>query len=196
MGDKSSKKSSKRSRDEQPALEAAPAAEAAPAPVEVVKPKKSKKADKATTDDATTTTAEPVEPVASTSTSTDPSPAADADAAAEEAEVPAMSHKEKRLAKRRKLQGLDEPAPAAAEHTSKPQIGSKMAPKPGTIGAQAPAPVVGATPAKGSFGIWVGNMNFATPSKDLLAWFENRGLREITRINMPGGKRSHEANRG
>jgi len=201
MGDKSSKKSSKRSRDEPAPVEAAPAAEAAPSPAKADKPKKSKKADKAAAEtDAPTTATEPTEPVASTSASTE-APAAGAEGEGEGegeggAEVPALSHKEKRLAKRRKLQGLEDPATAEAASSSKPKIGSKMAPVPGTIGAQPAAPVVGATPAKGSFGIWVGNMNFATPSKDLLAWFENRGLRDIVRINMPGGKRSHEANRG
>lgn len=39
-------------------------------------------------------------------------------------------------------------------------------------------------------------MNYATASKDLIAWLEQRGLKEITRINMPGGKRAYEANRG
>nr|CRX78986.1 hypothetical protein ls5930a1_00059 [Leucosporidium scottii] len=132
-----------------------------------------------------------------------PPAAADSPAVASSAETtddtPALSHKEKRLAKRRKLAGLPErpPAPppdsvAAIQSTSSvPTIGSQRAP-----GNHEGGIAVGATPAKGAQGIWVGNMNFATTSKDLLAWFEERGLKEVTRINMPKGKRSHENNRG
>lgn len=108
-----------------------------------------------------------------------------------EDDTPALSHKEKRMAKRRKLAGIPERAPAPVLPSSVPTIGSQRAP-----GGHEGGIAVGATPAKGAHGIWIGNMNFATTSKELLAWFEERGLREITRINMPKGKRSHENNRG
>ncbi|KAM0746457.1 hypothetical protein T439DRAFT_329889 [Meredithblackwellia eburnea MCA 4105] len=97
-------------------------------------------------------------------------------------EVPAMSHKEKRLAKRRKLAleasgaTVDESTPAAA---TAPTV-----------------PAVGQTPAKSAHGIWVGNLSFKTSSRVLLDWFAQRGLKEVTRVNMPGGKRATEANRG
>lgn len=105
-------------------------------------------------------------------------PLADDVAGVDEDDTPALSHKEKRLAKRRKLSGIEEPVKAAAA----PVV-------PG-------GPTVGNTPAKSAHGVWVGNMNFNTTSKLLLAWFEDRGLKEVTRINMPGGKRTGEANRG
>ncbi|KAK4704659.1 hypothetical protein P7C70_g1554, partial [Phenoliferia sp. Uapishka_3] len=110
-----------------------------------------------------------------------PPPLADGeDAAAGDAEddTPALSHKEKRLAKRRKLSGIEPPVKAATE----PVL-------PG-------GPIIGNTPAKSAHGVWVGNMNFNTTSKLLLSWFEDRGLKEVTRINMPGGKRVGENNRG
>ena len=95
---------------------------------------------------------------------------------------------------KRSSKALDAPPPADAaiqSTSSVPTIGSQRAP-----GNHEGGIAVGATPAKGAQGIWVGNMNFATTSKDLLAWFEERGLKEVTRINMPKGKRSHENNRG
>ena len=107
-----------------------------------------------------------------------PPPLADGDDAADDDDTPALSHKEKRLAKRRKLSGIDEPVKPVAV----PVL-------PGGI-------TVGNTPAKSAHGVWVGNMNFNTTSKLLLAWFEDRGLKEVTRINMPGGKRVGENNRG
>lgn len=190
MGSKSDK-SAKRARDEPTAVEPE-ATDAAAVPAEAAPKKHKEKKSKS----ATTESAPSDEPVASTSkdVAMDDAPAAEPAAADDEPEVPALSHKEKRLAKRRKLAGIEDPVPE-----TKPKVGTSSrdkAPIPGTIGAQPPAPVVGATPAKGSFGIWLGNMNFATTSKDLLAWFENRGLREIVRINMPKGKRANEANKG
>ncbi|KAI5478603.1 RNA-binding protein Rnp24 [Pseudohyphozyma bogoriensis] len=101
-------------------------------------------------------------------------------------EVPAMSHKERRLAKRRKLAGLDDPAPS-----------SGPGPAAGANGVAAEGGIaVGNTPAKSAHGIWVGNLAFKTTSKMLLAWFEQRGLKDVTRINMPNGKRVGESNRG
>ena len=101
-----------------------------------------------------------------------------------EDEVPALSHKEKRLAKRRKLSGLDPlPTPAASSSTS-------------TATSGVPGIVIGNTPSKSAHGIWLGNMNYGTTSKMLLSWFEERGLKDVTRINMPNGKRPGENNRG
>ncbi|GAA6039113.1 hypothetical protein JCM8097_005332 [Rhodosporidiobolus ruineniae] len=102
-----------------------------------------------------------------------------------------LSHKEKRLAKKRKLAAeaagelLDDAAAPAA--SSKP-----AAPAPTMIGST----VVGNTAAKSAHGIWVGNLNFATHARELLAWFADKGLKEVMRINMPNGKRQHENNRG
>lgn len=111
----------------------------------------------------------------------------------EEDDTPALSHKERRLAKKRKLaaeaQGLD--AVEVVASVKKPSKKSKTA----TASADG-VPAIGNTPSTSAHGIWVGNMNYATSSKELLAWFEARGLKDVTRINMPGGKRAHEANRG
>lgn len=98
-----------------------------------------------------------------------------------EDEPAALSHKEKRLAKRRKLAGIEEPAPLPSTSNPKSILSG---------------PAIGNTPAKSAHGIWVGNMNFSTSNKMLLGWFEERGLKEVTRLNMPGGKRVGELNRG
>ncbi|GAA5994399.1 uncharacterized protein JCM10292_002039 [Rhodotorula paludigena] len=102
-----------------------------------------------------------------------------------------LSHKERRLAKKRKLAaeqaGDDAPAPAAPAVPARP-----AAPAQTTIGST----LVGNTPSRSAHGVWVGNLNFATHPRELLAWFADRGLQEVTRINMPGGKRTHENNRG
>ncbi|GAA5882182.1 hypothetical protein JCM16303_002266 [Sporobolomyces ruberrimus] len=104
-----------------------------------------------------------------------------------------LSHKEKRQAKKRRLAmeaaGED---PDAVPPPTKSSSGGGSAPAPTMIGGTA----VGNTPARSAHGVWVGNMNFATHARDLLAWFQARGLADITRINMPNGKRSHENNRG
>lgn len=121
-------------------------------------------------------------------------PAAPAEPVEDEEKV--LSHKEKRQLKKRKLAAeaagedpdlIDSPvAPAAAE-------GKKGdAPPPTMIGGT----LVGNTPARSAHGVWIGNMNFATHPRELLAWFAERGLKDVTRINMPNGKRSHENNRG
>ncbi|SCV70803.1 BQ2448_3565 [Microbotryum intermedium] len=108
-------------------------------------------------------------------------------------ETPALSHKEKRLAKRRKLAGIPErepaPSPASMVHPSQKAV-IDLSGK-GTV-----TTAMGNTPAKSAHGVWVGNMNYATTSKDLIQWFSSRGLTEVTRINMPNGKRAHENNRG
>ena len=98
-------------------------------------------------------------------------------------DVPALSHKALRLAKRRKLAGLPE-IPVVAISTS----GNSIPGVPGII--------IGNTPGKSAHGIWLGNMNYGTTNKMLLAWLEERGLKEIVRINMPSGRRDGEMNRG
>ncbi|GAA5893103.1 hypothetical protein JCM8208_004347 [Rhodotorula glutinis] len=119
-----------------------------------------------------------------------PAPAAAGDD--DDDEPKPLSHKEKRLAKKRKLAaeaaGLDPdaPAPPPAPTTS------SSAPTATTIGTT----LVGNTPGRSAHGIWVGNMNYATHPRELLAWFAGHGLKDVVRINMPGGKRSHENNRG
>ncbi|GAA5927304.1 uncharacterized protein JCM15063_005859 [Sporobolomyces koalae] len=117
---------------------------------------------------------------------------AKAEAAAAELEKP-LSHKEKRQAKKRRLAaeaaGEDPDAITPAATASASKSGSAG---PTMIGGTA----VGNTPARSAHGVWVGNMNFATHARELLAWFQARGLSEITRINMPNGKRAHENNRG
>ncbi|GAA5970552.1 hypothetical protein JCM21900_004301 [Sporobolomyces salmonicolor] len=107
-------------------------------------------------------------------------------------EVKVLSHKEKRLAKKRKLalEADGETAPAESSYSGKTSAPAATAPL--TIGGTA----VGNTPARSAHGVWVGNLNFATHARELLAWFQERGLTEITRINMPNGKRQHENNRG
>ena len=62
------------------------------------------------------------------------------------------------------------------------------------------APAEGTKPAaaqkKGEHGVWVGNMSFRTSQDMLRDFFSNRACEEIVRINMPGGKRPGELNRG
>lgn len=107
---------------------------------------------------------------------------------------PVLSHKEKRLAKKRKLAAVQagEDPEAVASKPAKPATTATTTNAPTTIGNT----LVGNTPARSAHGVWVGNLNFATHPRELLAWFADRGLKEVTRINMPGGKRSHENNRG
>ncbi|GAA6022112.1 hypothetical protein JCM10207_000766 [Rhodosporidiobolus poonsookiae] len=121
---------------------------------------------------------------------------AQAAAAAEDEERP-LSHKEKRLAKKRKLTaeaaGADEGGNGAVsppKGVAPPSKAKEAAPT--MIGST----LVGNTPARSAHGIWIGNLNFATHARELLAWFSERGLKEVTRINMPNGKRQHENNRG
>ncbi|GAA5844170.1 hypothetical protein JCM11251_002457 [Rhodosporidiobolus azoricus] len=134
--------------------------------------------------------------------SKDTAPVAEQEDAAPEAAVEGeeekpLSHKEKRLAKKRKLaaeaaaaEGGEEGGEVSSAPTSAPA--AKVAPAPTMIGST----LVGNTPARSAHGVWVGNMNFATHARELLAWFAERGLKEVTRINMPNGKRAHENNRG
>ncbi|GAA5985316.1 hypothetical protein JCM11641_005391 [Rhodosporidiobolus odoratus] len=110
-----------------------------------------------------------------------------AEGAAEEEEERPLSHKEKRQAKKRKLaEEASGITPAAAPTPSAP------APALTTIGNT----LIGNTPSRSAHGVWVGNMNFATHARELLAWFAQKGLQEVSRINMPNGKRAHENNRG
>ncbi|GAA5933532.1 hypothetical protein JCM3775_003724 [Rhodotorula graminis] len=124
----------------------------------------------------------------------EPAPAPAAAAGADDEDKP-LSHKEKRLAKKRKLAaeaaGLDPDAPLAVAPAA-PASTPSSGPAATTIGTT----LVGNTPAKAAHGIWVGNMNYATHPRELLAWFAGHGLKDVVRINMPGGKRSHENNRG
>jgi hypothetical protein len=115
-----------------------------------------------------------------------------------EPEEKVLSHKEKRQLKKRKLAaeaaGED---PDLIDSPTAPAVGAGAekkgdAPPPTMIGQT----LVGNTPARSAHGVWVGNMNFATHPRELLAWFAERGLKDVTRINMPNGKRSHENNRG
>ncbi|KAL8290245.1 hypothetical protein RQP46_003184 [Phenoliferia psychrophenolica] len=146
----------------------------APAPIKVKKEKRKREAKPEPVEaEEAEAAAAPEEPSFDV-----PPPLADDADAADDDDTPALSHKEKRLAKRRKLSGIEEPVKAAPV----PVV-------PGGI-------TVGNTPAKSAHGVWVGNMNFNTTSKLLLAWFEDRGLKEVTRINMPGGKKVGENNRG
>lgn len=144
------------------------------------KKRKNRDGDEATT--STTTTAQPEQnEVQATATATD------------DQGEPVLSHKEKRLAKKRKL--------AAVQAGEDPEtVASKPAKPATTATTNAPTTIgntlVGNTPARSAHGVWVGNLNFATHPRELLAWFADRGLKEVTRINMPGGKRSHENNRG
>ena len=101
----------------------------------------------------------------------------------EDPDVPALSHKALRLAKRRKLAGLPD-VPIIPTSTA----GNSIPGVPGVI--------IGNTPGKSAHGIWLGNMNYGTTNKMLLAWLEERGLKEIVRINMPSGRREGEMNRG
>lgn len=154
-----------------------------------VKVKKSKRAREAAPPPSSTPAAQPAddgELSFSIQPPSDDTPSTAAPAPADEAEdeVPALSHKEKRLAKRRKLSGLDPlPTPATSSFTS-------------TANSGVPGIVIGNTPSKSAHGIWLGNMNYGTTSKMLLSWFEERGLKDVTRINMPNGKRPGENNRG
>lgn len=100
-----------------------------------------------------------------------------------EVDVPALSHKALRLLKRRKLSGVEDAPPVVVTPS-----GNKIPGVPGVI--------VGNTPGKSAFGIWLGNMNYSTTNKMLLAWLDEHGLKEIVRINMPMGRRSGEMNRG
>ncbi|GAA5996702.1 hypothetical protein JCM5350_003625 [Sporobolomyces pararoseus] len=110
-----------------------------------------------------------------------------------------LSHKEKRQAKKRRLAleaaGEDPDAPEHAKPGKKSAAGAAGG-QPGATPLMIGGTAVGNTPARSAHGVWVGNLNFATHARDLLAWFQARGLADITRINMPNGKRSHENNRG
>lgn len=97
-----------------------------------------------------------------------------------EPEEDGLSRKEKR--KRRKLEAaglLPIDAPPKVEDD-----------------AAAKGPAKGQTPAKEAHGVWIGNMNFKTSSQELIDWLAERGIGEVTRINMPAGKKAGENNRG
>lgn len=147
------------------------------APSDVVKVKKTKRPRE---DKPVEPVEEPTAPAADAEPSFDvPPPLVSDTEDAPDDDTPALSHKEKRLAKRRKLSGIEEVV--------------KSAPAAPTVPG---GPTIGNTPAKSAHGVWVGNLNFNTTSKLLLEWFEERGLKEVTRINMPNGKRPGENNRG
>lgn len=110
-----------------------------------------------------------------------------------------LSHKEKRQAKKRRLAleaaGEDPDAPEHAPKAKKSAVGGPAG-QAGATTLMIGGTAVGNTPARSAHGVWVGNLNFATHARDLLAWFQARGLADITRINMPNGKRANENNRG
>lgn len=126
----------------------------------------------------------------------------------EEDDVPALSHKAARLLKKRKLSGLEPDLSVTALQASSMHPSRVLSLSGNVVAGRAGVQVkngkvvpvegvlVGNTPGKGAFGIWVGNMNFSTTNKCLLGWLEERGLKEVARINMPGGKRPGENNRG
>ncbi|KAK4055498.1 Nucleolar protein 13 [Microbotryomycetes sp. JL201] len=97
---------------------------------------------------------------------------------------PPLSHKERRLAKRQKLKSTND-----IDTDNNVSSNSKADKKATTL-------KVGATPAKSAYGVWIGNLTYTTTSQQLLAWLAERGLQDVTRVNMPKGKRSHEHNKG
>ncbi|BGP23987.1 RNP24 [Rhodotorula toruloides] len=107
-----------------------------------------------------------------------------------------LSRKERRQAKKRKLAayaaGDGEAATPTKPAKSTTSASSSQPAATTSIGST----LVGNTPSRSAHGVWVGNLNFATHPRELLQWFKERGLEEVTRINMPGGKRHHENNRG
>ena len=98
-----------------------------------------------------------------------------ADVASADDDEPVLSHKARR--KKRKLDAL-----AADE-------GDEPAPKRTAVAA-------GPTPAKGAFGVWVGNLAFSTTAQHLATFFERGGCGPVARTNMPVGKKKGEINRG
>ncbi|KAA1129893.1 hypothetical protein PGTUg99_004724 [Puccinia graminis f. sp. tritici] len=50
------------------------------------------------------------------------------------------------------------------------------------------------TATRSKHGVWVGNLLFTTTAQELARFFEPAG--KVTRLNMPAGKRAHEANSG
>jgi RNA recognition motif-containing protein len=50
------------------------------------------------------------------------------------------------------------------------------------------------TATRSKHGVWVGNLLFTTTAQELARFFEPAG--KVTRLNMPAGKRAHEANTG
>lgn len=87
-----------------------------------------------------------------------------------------VSRKEARKAKRRKVakdedgESEDESSPAKAEASKAP---------------------------RSTHGVWIGNLNFQTTKEALLSWLRAQGLEDDpVRVNMPGGKKKTEKNRG
>ncbi|BGP07305.1 Nucleolar protein 13 [Rhodotorula toruloides] len=122
--------------------------------------------------------------------------AEDGEGAGEDDDERPLSRKERRQAKKRKLAadaaGDDELPPPSKAAKSSTSTSSSQPAATTSIGST----LVGNTPSRSAHGVWVGNLNFATHPRELLQWFKERGLEEVTRINMPGGKRQHENNRG
>ncbi|BGP31346.1 Nucleolar protein 13 [Rhodotorula toruloides] len=122
--------------------------------------------------------------------------AEDGEGAGEDDDERPLSRKERRQAKKRRLAadaaGDDDLPPPAKPAKSSTSTSSLQPAAATSIGST----LVGNTPSRSAHGVWVGNLNFATHPRQLLQWFKERGLEEVTRINMPGGKRQHENNRG
>ncbi|KNE90908.1 hypothetical protein PSTG_15662 [Puccinia striiformis f. sp. tritici PST-78] len=102
----------------------------------------------------------------------------------QEEEIEAISHKERR--KRRKLEKkkleIEE-----NEDISKPKPIS-------TVTSSKKVDSIFTTTTRTKHGVWVGNMLFTTTPQELARFFEPAGT--IVRLNMPTGKREHEANSG
>ncbi|KAI9625223.1 hypothetical protein H4Q26_016414 [Puccinia striiformis f. sp. tritici PST-130] len=98
--------------------------------------------------------------------------------------IEAISHKERR--KRRKLEKkkleIEE-----NEDISKPKPTS-------TVTSSKKVDSIFTTTTRTKHGVWVGNMLFTTTPQELARFFEPAGT--IVRLNMPTGKREHEANSG
>lgn len=97
---------------------------------------------------------------------------------AEEEEV--LSHKEKR--KQKKLAKLQAASGVATTDETKP--------------ATAKATAAPTRLPRSEYGVWIGNMAFATTPDKLTAFLVEGGCTAPTRVNMPKGKQPHEKNKG
>ncbi|PLW14686.1 hypothetical protein PCANC_09591 [Puccinia coronata f. sp. avenae] len=95
--------------------------------------------------------------------------------------VPAISHKEKR--KRRKLE-------------QKKTLDKSIEDDPIAVPTMSSRKVetIFTTTSRTKHGVWVGNLLFTTTPQELAQFLEGAG--PIVRLNMPTGKREHEANTG
>ncbi|CAO1618962.1 unnamed protein product [Parajaminaea phylloscopi] len=96
-----------------------------------------------------------------------------------DAEVEALSHKERRKRRKMEKQGIVPPAAAAAQTDQRPG-----------------GPPREGLPDRSRYSVWVGNLAFSTTTQRLQAWLHEREIFGISRINMPIGARKHEYNKG